>query len=202
MPRRRGAASDVIASSPDLSALFSDQLALLGQVPTDPNSGAALVAPGASQGAAQSTGFPVYVIGLLAIFGLGALLAVATIVRRRVRFAGKSGREVATIARHDLESFLADQGDPLGAELTLEELGNHVSRRYGVDASPFAGALTLARFGDPTVVPAAADVARDEHGRLMRALRGSIGPARRLRGALHIGGLRLAYRRHRPARSV
>jgi hypothetical protein len=141
-------------------------------------------------------------IGLLAAFGVGALLVVTLIVWRRFRFAGKSGREVATAARRDLELFLADQGDPVGAELTLEELAEHVTSRYGVDASPFASSLTLTRFGDPARVPSAAEDARREHGRLMKALRHRIGWTRRLRGALHVGGLRLSLRRHRQAQTV
>ena len=196
-----GAASDVIAASPDLSAIFSEQLAALGQIPADPGSGAALVAPAAGD-SARGTGLPVYALVLLALLCAGALLVAATLLRRRTRFAGKSGREVATIARRDLEGFLADQGDELGPNLTLEELGEHVSRRYGIDATSFADAVTLARFGDPTVVPAAADSARREHGRLMRALRERIGPMRRMRGVLRLAGLRLAYRRQRLARPV
>ncbi|MGI9658745.1 MAG: transglutaminaseTgpA domain-containing protein [Gaiellaceae bacterium] len=197
-PEEAGAASDVIAASPDLSALFSGQLAAIGQIPADPGSGAELVTPAAGDSA--SRGFPLSAVVLLALLGAGVLLVGATLLRRRTRFAGKSGREVATVARRDLEGFLADQGDELGPELTLEALGEHVSRRYGVDAAPFAEAVTLARFGDPTAVPAAADSARREHGRLMRALRERVGPLRRARGALHLGGLRLAYRRHRLAR--
>ena len=151
--------------------------------------------------AGSSKGVPAYVWVLLVLVGAAAALVSASALRRRTRFVGRSGREIATIARRDLEVFLADQGDDPGAHLTLEELARHVSERYGVDGSKFAEALTLARFGDPAAVAAAAESARREHGRLMRALRERIGRVRRLRGALHPGGLRLAYR-HRLARVV
>jgi transglutaminase-like putative cysteine protease len=196
-----GAALSAIAQDPELAALFADQLAGLGLTRTGEGSAADVVAPAAA-GAGQSSSVAGWLIGLLAALGVGALLVVTLMVWRRLRFAGKSGREVATAARRDLELFLADQGDPVGAELTLEELAEHVTSRYGVDASPFASSLTLTRFGDPAQVPSAVEDARREHARLMKALRHRIGWTRRLRGALHVGGLRLSLRRHRQAQTV
>ena len=185
-----GVASDVIAASPDLSALFSEQLGLLGQGVPSTDSGVGLFGTEGTGSGPSSSGLPLYVIVLLALLAALALVVGASALRRRTRFVGRSGREIATVARRDLEVFLADQGDDPGPNLTLEELADHVSGRYGVDGSKFADALTLARFGEPAAVPKAADEARREHGRLMRALRGRIGRARRVRGALHPGGLR------------
>ncbi len=192
-----GATSQLFAESPDFSELFADQLAALGALGGGfgPSSSSESSAP--ASGSNGSGGLASWAIALIAAAGVVVALVAAAVVRRRTRFLGKSGRDVATTARRDLELFLADQGDERGANETLEELADHVSGRYGVEASGFAGALTLARFGDPAAVPAAAEGARRAHRDLMRRLRARIGRSRRLRGALHVGALRLAYRRRR-----
>ncbi len=193
-----GAANDVIAASPDLSAIFSEQLAGLGLPLT--GVGAEAGALGAVGSAGDEGGLSRYAVILLALLGVLLALLGAKLLTRRLRFVGKSGRAIGTQARADLEAFLADQGDELESSMTLDDLAEHVSRRYRLDVSAFVDAVSRARFGAPDIARASARDARREHERLMRALRKRVGPARRLRGTIRIRALLQTHRRRRQVR--
>jgi len=119
---------------------------------------------------------------------LGLLLGVKEL-RRRLRYAGRDPRHVATACRRDLEGFLADQRVTFASSATLEEVGAFVEKRYRVDADPFVRATSDARFGAPGNADAAAGKARRELRSLLRQVRRQISAGGRLRGALNVRSL-------------
>jgi hypothetical protein len=92
-------------------------------------------------------------------------------------------------------SFAADQGVDLSPALTPRELAQALEDRFAVDAGAFATALEYAAYGLPGTRDGGA-LARETTG-LVRALRRSLGPARRLRGALSPRALSAARGRAR-----
>ena len=91
--------------------------------------------------------------------------------------------------------FAADQGVELGSALTPRELARALERQFGVDGGAFATALERAAYGPP----GAGDEAglEQETARLLRALRASLGRARRLRGVFSARALSAARARAR-----
>jgi hypothetical protein len=144
-----------------------------------------------SAGAAAADGGP-SAFWLLVLLGLGAGAAIgaAKVVRRRLRYVARDPRRVAGAARRELVDFLADQGIPVGASATPEELHALVHHELGADARPFARALAQARFGPPAASAAAAALARRELRSLLRVLRRSFGRTARLRGLVSLRSLR------------
>lgn len=198
-----GTASDVIAANQNLAEIFSEQLAQITQLPTTPSTAGGAPVPdqlNASGANSSDGGSSRYMLILLAAIGAVAILLVAKMLARRLRFLGKSGRAVATEARSDLEAFLADQGYDVDSSMSLDELGKNVALRYRVDTRAFVAAVSRARFGAPADVRAAAGDARREHRVLMRSLRKSVGPVRRLRGAFRARAMLEMHRRRRQSR--
>jgi hypothetical protein len=125
-------------------------------------------------------------LGVAAVAGV----ALAKLVRRRVRYLTRDPRRIASAARHELADFLADQGIAVRASATPEELRELVRLELGRDARPFADALAEARFGPPELSSAAAARARRELRTLIRSLRSGLGRTARLRGLLALRSLR------------
>ena len=201
-----GAANDVIAANPDLAEIFSDQLAQLGQFAPNlaAGTGEDLVAPAPSaSGPADSVGgISRAVVIILAFVGALAALVGFKILARRLRFVGKSGRALGSASRADVEAFLADQGDSLAASTTLDELGEHISRRYRIDARAFVDAVSRLRFGAPEDASEASKDTRREHARIMTSLREQVGRASRVRGALRVRAMVQTRSRRRQVRLV
>ncbi|MHB1243739.1 MAG: transglutaminase family protein [Gaiellaceae bacterium] len=149
-----------------------------------------LAARGASgAGTDDRTPRAFWLLVLAAVAVVGAIGA-AKLVRRRLRYVGRDPRRVAGAARRELVDFLADQGIPVGASATPDELRALVHHELGADARPFARALAQARFGPPAASEAAAARARRELRSLLRVLRRSFGRAARLRGLVSLRSLR------------
>jgi transglutaminase-like putative cysteine protease len=119
---------------------------------------------------------------------LGLLLAVKE-VRRRLRFAGRDPRHLASACRRDLQGFLADQRVTFSPSATLEDVGDYVEQRYRVNAGPFVRASAAARFGPPGSSSEAGKRARRELRGLLRQIRRQTSLPRRFRGALNVRSL-------------
>ncbi len=119
---------------------------------------------------------------LLAAVPPALLLAKRALLRRALP------RDPVRAARERVRVFAADQGLDLAPALTPRELGRALERRFGVGAQAFAGALEHAAYAAPGVRDDAALTAATDG--LLRALRRSLGRARRVRGAFSVSGAR------------
>jgi transglutaminase-like putative cysteine protease len=133
---------------------------------------------------------PSLILVLLVVLG-GAFAAIVGLkaIRRSARFATRDPRELATACRRDVVGYLADQGVELAPSATLPEIGATLERYYAVSAEPLVRDLTLARFGPPSVAPAALRRARRELREVRRGLRRRLGIISRLRGAASLRSL-------------
>ena len=123
-------------------------------------------------------------IGLVALIGAAAGGAIGLVkwASRRVRYVSRDPRVRATASRRELEGFLRDQGFSIGPGATLETLRESVFRELGAESRAFVEAVGRARFGPPSSRRQSAAAARTELRSLLRAVRGSLSPWRRLRG--------------------
>ena len=113
---------------------------------------------------------------------LALLFVLAKLALRRSRFFTNDPRLLASACRRELVDFLLDQGIDVPRNLAPRELGRLLRRRVGIDASDFAEALGLARFGPEASAPAAAREARRELRSVRRGLRRTFPIGRRARG--------------------
>jgi transglutaminase-like putative cysteine protease len=127
---------------------------------------------------------------LLLVAALGAAVAAAKTVRRRLRYLSRDPRRVAAAARAELADFLADQGLEVPASATPGELHELVRTEYGADGRRFAAALAEARFGPAAGAVGAAGRARRELRALLRVVRHRLGRPARLRGLVAVRSLR------------
>jgi len=114
---------------------------------------------------------------------LVVLLGALALLKRGLRELALP-RDPARRARQRVRAFAADQGFELGRALTPREFASALEGRFGVDAAPFGAALERAAYGLPGARDETALAA--ETAGLLRALRSSLGPVRRLRGALSL----------------
>ena len=130
----------------------------------------------------------------LLLLGVGAVavIAAAKLVRRRLRYATRDPRKVATACACELADFLLDQRVTLARNATFAELADAVYERLVVDARAFADAAELARFGPPDTSRAAARRARQELRELKRTLRRRIFVLERARGLVSLRSLGFA----------
>ena len=130
-----------------------------------------------------------------AALALLAVLAAACLLVKRVLLRLSLPADPARAARRRVTAFAADQGVELSAALTPRELGGLLQRRFGVDCGGFASALEGAAYGVPDGQRGHA--LERETAQLLRALRTSLGRARRLRGAVSPRALSVARGRAR-----
>jgi protein-glutamine gamma-glutamyltransferase len=119
-----------------------------------------------------------------------AAIGLVKWLRSRVGYLTSDPRRVAAATRNELEWFLRDQGVPVARSATLEDLRLAVGRELGYDAGPFVAAAGRARFGSPEDTQRAAGRAKAELRSLLRAARGELSVAARLRGFVSIRSLR------------
>lgn len=146
--------------------------------------------PGSSL--AQGDGIPDAVIWLLV--GLAVIIGAipsTKYVRRRLRFATRDDRALASACRRDLEGYLADQRVPISEASTLQDLGKTLEQEFTVGAGPFVRSVSLARYGPPDRSAEAARRSRHELRVLRRDLRRSLSLRRRVRGTLSTRSLRV-----------
>jgi transglutaminase-like putative cysteine protease len=127
-------------------------------------------------------------LGALAA-ALVALIAVAKLLLRRLRYVTRDPRRVATACRRELIDFLVDQRVDIARSATLAELAHVVSSQLSVDARAFVDAAGAARFAPPPRAQPAARRARRELRALLRRLRRRLGPLERARGLLSVRSL-------------
>jgi protein-glutamine gamma-glutamyltransferase len=154
--------------------------------------GADLGARGSGSGAASTVrerGPSLILVLLIVLGGAFAAIVAAKAIRRSLRFAKRDPRELASACRADVVGYLADQGVEISPSATLPEIGDTLERYYAVSAEPLVRDLTLARFGPPSVAPAALRRARRELRELRRNLRRRLGIISRMRGAASLRSL-------------
>jgi transglutaminase-like putative cysteine protease len=118
----------------------------------------------------------------LAVAILALLFVLAKLALRRSRFFTSDPRLLASACRRELVDFLLDQGIEVPRNVGPRELGRLLRKRVGIDASDFAEALGLARFGPEASAAAAAREARRELQSVRRSLRRTFPIGRRARG--------------------
>jgi protein-glutamine gamma-glutamyltransferase len=140
-----------------------------GESPTDPAN-----APSAGGGGGVGAG------AILALVALGVVLlfVLAKVAFRRSRFLTRDPRRLAGACRREVVDFLLDQRIAVPRSVGPRELGDLLGSRTGIEATDFAEAVGLARFGPDSTAATAAREARRE----LRAVR------RRLRRVLPLGG--------------
>jgi transglutaminase-like putative cysteine protease len=131
-------------------------------------------------------------LALLLLAGLTGVtaLAVAKLVRRRVRYVGGGARRIASACRLELADFARDQRVDIRPAATLEELGEKVRRALSVDTGRFVEAASVARFGPDAIAEDAARTARRELSALKRRIRARLSTRRRLSGLVSLRSLR------------
>jgi transglutaminase superfamily protein len=128
---------------------------------------------------------------LLLAGGVAAVIVVLKEGRRRLRYLTGDPRRIAVACARDLGEFLRDQRLPAGPGATFHELGGTIADRFGVDATEFAHAATVARYGPPESARDAAGSARRELRALKRRLRRGLDVSDRVRGLLSVRSLGL-----------
>ncbi len=155
--------------------------------PEAPAASADAVASSGNDGASRALWITVAVVGSLAALVLFVLGVKA--LRRRLRFAGKDARGVAAACRRQLTAFLAERRVGVPENLTLDELGQLVRRRFRVDPARFVEAAETARFGPPGRADTAAARARSELRQLEHEIVRQQSAAARAAGALSLRSL-------------
>lgn len=152
--------------------------------PTNPSGGR-----GGVGGAAAEHGGSLLRLLALLLATVGALIFTTKLLLRRARYVTRDPRRTAAACRHELAAFLVDQRLVVGRSATLEELGTILRDEYALDAEPFVRAVGRARYGPPRDAEQAVTTARRRMRELRRALRGRLGLAERVRGAVSLRSL-------------
>lgn len=186
-----GAAKVLAASALAGRSLLRFELGDLGQEARVPNDEPSNAAPDGGAAGATGSGGGVGVGQILVLGGVAALFlfVLAKLALRRSRFLTKDPREIASACRRDVVDFLRDQRIDVPRSIGPRELGGLLSKRIGIEASSFASALGLARFGPASSAPSAAREARRELRAVRRRLRRALPLGRRVRGAFSVRSL-------------
>ncbi len=152
--------------------------------------GGALGSPGAGVGSVAAERGPsiVGVALLVALSAFGLLLLVKE-GRRRLRYASRDPRALASACRRDLAGYLADQGVDVPASATPQEVGALAAAHFDVHPELFVRAVAEARYGPEPDSRRGARQARRELRRLRAAIRRGLGRGERLRGAISVRSL-------------
>jgi transglutaminase-like putative cysteine protease len=173
----QGATPDVIGHDPELRT---------------PRSAADLPVPGLHAPPAPAEKRPSLLLFLFALAGgVAVVIVLLKQLRRRARYLTRDPRRIASACAHELADFLNDQRMPAARGATLHELGASIEEQLGVDASEFARAAALARYGRAEEAHAAAGRARRELRELKRRLRRSLFVLDRARGLVSVRSLGL-----------
>jgi hypothetical protein len=186
----RGAVKVLAASALAGRSLLRFELGALGKEARAGSTGASGSASDRGAGA-TGRGGGMGIASILAGVGLAVLflLALAKLALRRSRFLTKDPRRIAAACRREVVDFLKDQRIDVPRSIGPRELGGLLSKRIGVEASGFATALGLARFGPASSAPRAAHDARRELRTVRRGLRRALPLGRRVRGLFSVRSL-------------
>jgi len=132
------------------------------------------------------------------LFGIALLVAAAWVLavgigkalHRRLRYASRDPRRVATASRRELEAFVRDQGIAVPPSATLDDLCRTIEDELGLDCGTFADAASRARFGPPSDSSLGALAARRELRSLLRRVRLELSVWARFRGFMSLRSVR------------
>jgi transglutaminase-like putative cysteine protease len=172
-------------------SLLAFKLGSLGQEGRVQNNGGPSSTPdrGAARQAQRNRGLGTGAIILLGLLALAVLFVLAKLARRRSRFLTRDPRRLAGACRQEVVDFLLDQGIEVPRSVAPRELGRLLGRRAGIEATDFAEALGLARFGPLSAASAAAREARRELRAVRRRLRRALPLSGRVRGLFSVRSL-------------
>ena len=157
-----------------------------------PRSAADVPIPGLHAPPAPEEQKPSLLLFLLALAGgVAAVIVLLKQLRRRARYLTRDPRRIASACARELADFLTDQRLPASRGATLHELGETIEEQLGVDASEFARAAAIARYGPGDEAREAAGRARHELRELKRKLRRSLFVLDRARGLVSVRSLGL-----------
>lgn len=125
-------------------------------------------------------------LAALWIFGVG----VAKAFVRRLRYATRDPRRLATASRLELESFLRDQGVSVPPGGALRELQRLLVDELGIDGMAYVATTARARYGPPEDARGSAERARMELAVVLRRARAELSVRARLRGFVSVRSLR------------
>jgi hypothetical protein len=149
-------------------------------------------APSSSAGGARSgsgdRSRPVLLLLALVALVVGGI-ALAKLAFHLTRSARRDPRGVAAACRQELAAFLLDQRIEVPRSATLGELGELVTREFGVSPEAFVAAATAARFGPVESAAPASHTARRELRSLLAAARRGLTLRDRLRGLFSLRSL-------------
>lgn len=178
-------ASSGLGLTPTLARIANVRAANAGAASSETSADAVAVTGGG--GVARALWIALAVVGSLAALALLVLGVKA--LRRRLRFARKDARGVASACRRELTAFLAERQVRVPEDLTLIEIGELVRRRFRVDPTGFVAAAEAARFGPPERADRAAASARSALRQLEREITRRQSAAARAAGALSLRSL-------------
>jgi protein-glutamine gamma-glutamyltransferase len=128
---------------------------------------------------------------ILLAAGVAAVIVLLKFARRKARYLTRDPRRIASACTQELAEFLHDQRVPSSRSATLQELGETVVVRFGVDAHPFTDAAAVARYGPLADAREGAAQARAELRELKRKLRRGLFVLDRARGLVSVRSLGL-----------
>jgi protein-glutamine gamma-glutamyltransferase len=128
---------------------------------------------------------------LLLAAGAATVIVLLKLGRRKLRYLTRDPRRIASACARELAEFLHDQRITASDARTLQELGETIEERFGVDAAPFTRAAAAARYGPRAEALAAAGRARTELRELKRKLRRGLFVLDRARGLVSVRSLGL-----------
>ncbi len=186
-----GAVKVLAASALAGRSLLRFELGSLGREALADNGDPGAGAPDRGGAEAANRAGGVGIVPIVIVAGLAALFlfVLAKVALRRSRFLTQDPRQVAAACRQEVVDYLKDQRIDVPRSIGPRELGGLLSKRTGVEASGFATALGLARFGPASSAPRAGRQARHELRTVRRRLRRALPLGRRIRGALSVRSL-------------
>jgi hypothetical protein len=132
----------------------------------------------------HGTGFLTWVLyATLLIVGALGLFKLAAV---RWRYLRRGPRARASAAYHELATFAADQGVPIGSNLTFEQLAARLKASFDVDASRFASTASAARYAPLGVATASGHDLRPQLRLVKRGIRVQLSRRDRFFGALRL----------------
>jgi hypothetical protein len=117
------------------------------------------------------------IVGSLGLFKLAAV---------RWRYLRRGPRARASAAYHELATFAADQGVPIGSNLTFEQLAARLKTSFDVDASRFASTASAARYAPLGVAAESERELRPQLRLVKRGIRVQLSRRDRFFGALRL----------------
>ncbi len=183
-----GAVKVLAASALAGRSLLRFELGSLGKEARAKAAKASGATPDRARTGSSNSGRGVGIASILVLAGLvlGFLFVLAKLAFRRSRFLTDDPRRLAAACRSEVVDFLRDQRIDVPRSIGPRELGGLLSKRVGVEASGFAAALGLARFGPESSASGAAREARRELRTVRRRLRRALPLGRRVQGAFSL----------------